>query len=55
MLLRDQGQEYGEAEVIVLHDRVARLHRLPEIHPLIDDKEVSEFVHGGDHQAGNNA
>src|SRR6478609_4011952 len=48
-----QYQKHREAEIIVLHYRVTGLHGGPEIHPLIDDKQVREFVHGGHNESGN--
>src|SRR5438270_403623 len=49
-----EDQKHGEAEVIVLHDRVAGLHRGPEIHSLVHNKQVRELVDGRNHEPGNN-
>src|SRR5437763_555041 len=50
-----QELEHAEAEIVVLHHRVARLHRRPEVHPLVHNEQVCEFVHGRYHQAGDDA
>jgi len=34
---------------------VAGLHRGPEVHALVQDEQVGELVHGGHHQAGDDA
>jgi len=42
-----------EPEIILSDHVVAGLHGRPEIHALIHDKQISEFVHRGDHQPRN--